>query len=124
MPVIRVYGIPDSCNEEELFKIADSLAVDASLIKELKITAEQVSVFFPLDRIRRVSGEEIIAFVDGLFDYPERIYEVRAKLAKVICRILKDYFPNALLIECFVTMFNPCEGGFYSIREGDEHRGD
>ncbi|MDP2951047.1 MAG: hypothetical protein Q8N55_01550 [bacterium] len=115
--------MPDSVKEETLREITDSLVVDVSLIEELQITAEQISVFFPIDRMKWGLGEEIIVFVEGLFNYPQRTYEVRAGMAMAICRILKDYFPDALLVECFVTMFNPCEGGFYSIREG-ENRGD
>lgn len=115
MPVIKVYGVPDSVNEEKLRTITDSLVEVVVLTKELKLTGKQVSVFFPTDRMKWGLGEEVIAFVEGLFDYPERTSAVLGDLAFHLGRALHDYFPNAF-IECFVVLFDPSVG-YYSYGE-------
>jgi hypothetical protein len=55
-------------------------------------------------------GEEIIIFVEGLFETPERTDEVRKKLAMNLVDEAHQSFLKANLIECIVRPLNPKQG--------------
>lgn len=110
MPVLFVYGVPESVKEDELSRICEDLRVIVTSVKALGVTKDQVSVFFPPDRLKEGLGEEIIVFLKGLFNLPERTKEVRKVLAKVVVATIRSNFPNTKLIECFVEPFDPDSG--------------
>ena len=116
MPIIFVYGIPDEFDEEKIEKqFLPSLVEAATSVKELDLQADQVSVFFPPDKVKNGLGEEIMIFVGGLFEKPERTEQVRNHLAQNLGRTAKHYFPESL-IECFIGRFD-IRQGFYSSTE-------
>jgi hypothetical protein len=84
-------------------------------VAELKIETSDVSVFYPKDWMPKGLGEELIIFVDGLFDKPERTEKVRNRLADAITQTAHEFFPQTGLIECFIRPFNEKQG-FCSIR--------
>ena len=110
MPILLVYGIPEDVKEKQLSEFCEVLKDSVCLIKELGITKKQVSVFFPKDRLKEGLGEEIIIFVEGLFEKPERTKKVRAVLAEQMATTTKIFFSKAKLVECFVKPFNPSLG--------------
>lgn len=75
-------------------------------IEELKIRVGQVTVFFPQDLMPKGLEEEIIIFIDGLTEKPERTEEVKRKL--VLSLILQTYvcFPKSTLIECIIRPYS------------------
>jgi hypothetical protein len=102
MPILFIYGVPAKTNNEKLLKLIDDCQCIVSGIPELNISGGQVSVFFPLDLVQEGLGEEIIVFIRGLYQKPERTETVIAKLANSIgSRIKHFYFPDAV-VECFV----------------------
>lgn len=122
MPILTVKGMPTQTPQLELllFRLADA----AAGIKELALTRNQVSVFFPLDMVREGIGEELIAFVDGLFKKPERTPEVLKRLAESIRDVLADFaqrhVPQCRLIEVLVHSFDPTVEGFASREIGKQ----
>ncbi len=109
MPILTVQGIPANIGIEELKKLWSALRSVVASIPELKLTSEQVTVFFPPDLLQEGLGEEIIITVTGLFLRPERTEEIRNILAKKIALIAKLYFPDAM-IECLIIPFDPSQG--------------
>ena len=107
MPIIIVYGISLKAKLPDLEKFCDTLIQRTASVKELKLTKNDVSCFFPSDLMSTGLGKEIIIFVEGLFETPERTEEVRALLADKLAECGKKFFPKADLVECFVKPFNP-----------------
>lgn len=110
MPVLFVYGIPDEevgLLEEFAKNLIHTVAHD---VEELNLTEADVSCFFPKDKLQKRLGEEIIIFVEGLFEKPERTEHVRNQLAGHIVEVTHEFFPEVNLIECFVRPFNPAQG--------------
>jgi hypothetical protein len=124
MPIIFVHGIPsylselaESCADTTLEDLCDRIRTQAAAIPELGITKEQVTVFFTSDLLQKGLGEEIIIFVRGLFEKPERTQEVRDRLAQAMIDCLDGLATilRTTLVECFVESFNP-NSGFASKR--------
>ena len=118
MPIITVYGITEQM-EYQLNKFANLLVDAVVSVEELKLKKTDVSCFFPASKIS-TPGHQVIIFVDGLFEKPERTAAVRARLAAVITSITADHFSDGFyrkveLIECFVRPFNP-ENGFATLK--------
>jgi len=119
MPVLIVYGIPQGISEENIGLLKNSLKQAVAKVKELKINVDQVSCFMPLLHpephyiLVPESGfpvsEEIIVFIDGLFDKPNRTHKVRNKLAQKVGKVLKKFFPAAM-VEVFIRPFDPNQG--------------
>ena len=102
MPVIVVHGIPSRTRKEMLQKITDTYQRSLAEIKELGLEKDQTSVFFVPDLLEEGLGEEIIIFVRGLYEKPERTESVLLLVASVLGFKTKNlYFKNAL-VECFV----------------------
>jgi hypothetical protein len=114
MPVITVYGTPPNESEEVLKSLLKTIVNSTVSVEELGITEDDISVFFPPDRVKEGLGEEIIVFVDGLFEDPKRTQPVQNKLAREICYSCRIFFRKAL-VEVFVRSFNPAQG-FWSSK--------
>lgn len=118
MPIIIVYGVSGSIKDSYLKRVCDELRDVTAKIPKLKITKDQVSVFFPNGRWQTdlhegiKFHEEIIIFVEGLFEKPERDEKIRRDLALNIGVTAKKLFTGAL-VEVFVRSFNP-QQGFWS----------
>ncbi len=107
MPVLFIYGVSDKdAGLREEF--TGNMISAVTNIKELNLSKTDVSCFFP--KIHERSGEEIVIFVDGLFEKPERTEEIRNRLTREIVGITHEFYPEAKLIECFVRPFNPAQG--------------
>ncbi len=110
MPVLIVYGVLEDMEEKRLQRFWEALRESVQAVKELDITKDQVSVFFPPDRLEDGLGGEIIIFVESLFQRPERTKEVRKRLAKFVAGTARSFFPKANMVECFVRSFDPDSG--------------
>ncbi len=114
MPVLTVKGLPDAVENDKL----NDLAYELSLLVGscLNLDPEEVSVFFPSDLLQRGLGEELICFIDGLFEKPDRTTEVRQSLAKTILKALYDFsykfLPVCNKVEVIVRRFNQNTDGF------------
>lgn len=115
MPVILIYGFSDPMSRrlEEFTEALINTAVCS--VAELKLKASDVSCFYPRDWMAKGLGEELVVFVDGLMDKPERTEEVRNRLAASIVETINHFFPEVSLIECFIRPFN-LKQGFCSKR--------
>lgn len=121
MPVLIVYGIP----ENKLHRLEDFRNFLIKIVtdqKELSLKENQVSCFFPSDLRSSTESKEIIIFVDGLLDKPERTAVVRKQLAQVLAKKTEWFFNFTLrdrgeseervveLVECFIRPFYENQG--------------
>lgn len=118
MPVLTIYGLPNKVNQNMIESFCEQLQYSIVEIKELNLTKDQITVFFPPDKMVFGLGEEIIIFVDGLFEKPERTPEVKNLLAKKIGEFTRRFFfmgdrEEYPKVECFIRSFDPRQG-FYS----------
>ena len=129
MPVIEIWGLPERLSDATLPHLTLDLCKAVADIEELDISESDVSVFYPLDqasltrtyphsaiRIDKTIEEEIIIFIRGLFEKPERTEEVRNWLAETVGKTVRTYFLKAKLIECFVETHDP-QSGFWIHKE-------
>ena len=116
MPIITVFGLPDTLRDIDLQDLRGILRETTEDVKELNLSAEQVTVFFPCDRMASF-GAEVIVFVEGLFPKPERTDEVKNRLAANIGTLLKKRLPKKRTIEVFVKTFDPAKG-FWTSEQG------
>jgi len=119
MPIVKVYGIPNTFQGDPSLKElkASIAAAIARRVPQLKVS--QVSVFFPTDLDCSVDGSELCAFVDGLFNRPERTPTVRKDVAAAVCATLYGFVVDKLkrkqkFVECLVRPFN-AEDGFAEL---------
>lgn len=110
MPVIIIHGLPADTDQKLLENFFKFIRQKVAGIEELKIVKEQVSVFFPQSLMSKGSGEEIIIFVEDLFERPERTEYVKKKLAKELVDVAHLVFPKTTLIECIVRSLDPKQG--------------
>lgn len=110
MPVIVIYGFSEPMSQklEEFTEVLINTAVCS--VAELKLEASDVSCFYPRDWMAKGLGEELVIFVDGLIDKPERTEEVKDRLAISIVETTNHFFPEVSLIECFVRPFDLKQG--------------
>ena len=105
MPILIVYGIPTETNKETLEIFSEFMRQRTADIEELGIKKEKVSIFFPQDLMAQGLGEEIIVFVDGLTEKPERTEQVKRKLVLNLVDEAHQSFPEATLIECIIRPY-------------------
>lgn len=105
MPILIIHGIPTETNKEELSIFCELMRQRTASISDLKIKKEQVSVFFPKDLMSEGLGEEIIIFVEGLKESPERTENVKRMLIHHLIDEAHCSFPKAALIECIIKPY-------------------
>ena len=109
MPVIKVWCLP-SMTEKQLQKLHKDIVGAVVSVEELGLKGEDdMTCLFPSDMMSYGLGSEIIIEVTGLFEKPERTYEVRNLLALFLGGAIAKRFPRAR-IECFIYPFNPKQG--------------
>ena len=113
MPLLIIYGVPDE-NDDKLIYLMESLKHAIINIQELKLKNDDISFFFPKNILHDKLGKEIIIFVEGLLDKPERTEDVRESLALEIVRTTRLVFRELKLVECFIHPFKQ-ENGFHSF---------
>ncbi len=82
MPVIRIVGFEGS--DDICRDLIRELQIGVASIDELGVTQKQVSPFIERGVVQAVPGEEVVAYVDGLFEKPERTPEVCKRLTDII----------------------------------------
>lgn len=133
MPIVRIYGLVDpdnmmvaaisdteKSNASEYANLVTALPVLlrplVASVRELKITADMVSVFLPSDLSSEGLGEEIVVLID-LDDKPERDLAVQKGLADVVTHRVGEWFkpclPQLQLVE---TCVRPVKGGHAELR--------
>lgn len=121
MPILIVYGVPTETDTKDLEIFSELMRQRVADVEELNIGVERVSIFFPQDLMAKGLGEEIIIFVDGLTEKPERTDNVKKKLVLNLVSEAHDSFPKATLIECIIRPYimygygkiNASDGGFW-----------
>ena len=106
MPIVTVLGVPKDKDEFFLSQLLGAIREEISLVKELGLCTDQVSVFFPSDLYQPGLGEEICISV-ALYEKPERTEEVIHRMAAAIQqKVKKGFFPDSL-VEVMPQMLNP-----------------
>lgn len=107
MPILIVLGVP---KKQQSLKFINALGQRVCGVKELDLkNDDDVSIIFLGE-----ASNDVIIFVEGLFDTPERTEEVRNRLADRIAQCAKSYVQEAHRVECFIHPFDP-RLGFASI---------
>lgn len=119
MPILTVCGMPNippggAATEKVLTDLILNLQdVVASV---LNIEPNEVTVFFPSDLVKSGLGEELICFVDNLFEKPERTTDLRRALSMKVCIRLNlfalQWIPQCQKVEVIVRRFNQDLDGF------------
>ena len=117
IPILSVYGIPTEIDKKELEIFSELMRQRTAAVEELKIKKDQVSIFFPQDLMPQGLGEEIIIFIDGLTEKPERTEKVKRMLVLNLVDEAHMSFPKATLIECIIRPYTI--SGFGKINESD-----
>lgn len=120
MPILIVYGVPTETDKQTLEIFSELMRQRTADIEELGIKKEQVSIFFPSDLMTQGLGEEIIVFIDGLTEKPERTEKVKKKLVLNLVDEAHQSFPKATLVECIIRPYTmsgfgkiEADGGFW-----------
>ena len=82
MPVIRVIGF--EAGDEICLELIGALKDFVSYVDDLGVTPEQVSPFIERGTMQVVPGEQVIVYIDGLFDKEERTPAVCQKLTDAV----------------------------------------
>jgi len=89
----------------------------------LGLHANEVSVFVQADLVQKGLGEELVCFVEGLFEKPERTTSVRQQVAEsalmALTSLAKDCLPQCFKAEVVVGRFNQKTDGF-AVAEGSD----
>ena len=108
MPIILLLGVQKQHQTE---RFVTALKQRAYGIEQLHITEDDITpLFIPSEG----SVGEIIIFVEGLFEKPERTEEIRNKFAERLAECAKTYCEHPRLVECLIHPFDP-RFGFASI---------
>jgi len=123
MPVITVLGMPAHVNQKNLGLLVKEIQRVVASVEGLGLKPEQVSVFFPVDRLLAGLGEELVAFVSGLFISEQRTTNVRMMLAveigETIQQFARKHVPICRLIEVFTDQYYQRVNPFYSYEFKD-----
>ncbi|MBT3231054.1 hypothetical protein HN358_04750 [Candidatus Uhrbacteria bacterium] len=123
MPIVKVYGVPNSIDENVLEIFVAGVRNVLPLVTQLGITSENVTVFLVPDMLQKGLGEEVCVEVVGLFDKPERSDAVRQRvaihLAYTVHTHLASHLPQLELIEVLVPKFDQAESGFGRWHKAD-----
>ena len=114
MPEITVKGMPLRCGQKKLRKVCREIMRAVAGVKKLEIDENQISCFFPLDRMRWDFGEGICITVSKLFfgpEYPKRDQDTLDEIAEVIVNVIKPFFPNSK-VECSAEPLDRRQTGF------------
>lgn len=86
MPIVRVYGMPDSAMDLTplIKRIRGIFAND----KSLEIKPNETAVFFPQDMHKLYRGEDIFILVDGV---PQTISSTRQALAEEVAGAIEIF---------------------------------
>jgi hypothetical protein len=118
MPVLVVYGMPNGIDPYLSSDLINKLQLAAS--GALQLSANEVSVFFPLDLVQEGLGQELVCLVEGLFVKPERTAEVRQRLFDAIAdeldRFAQQHIPQCTKIEVIPSNYDQRRDGF-ALRE-------
>lgn len=116
MPILFIYGLHglDSDKQNQLHNQIGDLR--KSIAEILYINASAVSIYAPNTLLAVSSEKEIIVFVEGLIEKPDRTREIKQEIAATTKRWLADFvskqdeeYPQ---IEVFVRSFDTHKDGF------------
>ena len=98
MPVLIVYGMPSTVEQDRLETLIAQLQRIVSAASTL--SPSEVSVFFPSDIVQRGLGEELICFIYGFSERPEGA--TRNQIAEAIMSFFKGVAMTCLgLNQCY-----------------------
>ena len=114
MPALIVYGMPEIANPKALELLIGELQTDVGEV--LEIAGTEVSVFFPIDRVKAGLGEELVCVVEGMFSARRRTTAVRNRVAEAIVSSLgyfaKEHIPQCRKVEAIPNRFDQDNDGF------------
>ncbi|MEO6077343.1 MAG: hypothetical protein ABIP54_00980 [Candidatus Andersenbacteria bacterium] len=114
MPILNLLGTPEGV--DGLRVLATKLQQSVEAFPDFELTRQQVSVFYPVDRMQEGLGEELILMIDGFFSKPARTPQLRDAWSATLCGILQEFatehVPHCTKIEVILRVFDPNFNGF------------
>jgi hypothetical protein len=114
MPVLTVKGMPRDVEQGLLKELVNQLRMTVCV--PLRLEPFDVSVFIPADLLCEGLGEELVCFVEGIFEWSERTTAVRDNTARAALEILRlfawRFLPQCEKVEVICTRFNQNVDGF------------
>jgi hypothetical protein len=105
--------------DEELQRLIYDVQEAVAAIPELELESTQVSVFFPPDMVVQGLGEELTAFIQGLFRKRKRTPKVLQRLTNIVAQTLEIFAKKQLKqcrkIEVLPWTLDPKTQGFTAI---------
>lgn len=118
MPVIVIHGIPAYVPQPDLKRLTEVLAQKLASVKELGLRSQDVSIFFPVDRLDSGLGEELICFMhlDAKPDrnWPDRLSATN-HLRDALAEFARHAVPTCRLVEVFDMPFDRTTQGFSDL---------
>jgi len=126
MAIVNVKGLPEELREDELEDLRQVILREILKDERVKLKEENITFFFPLDRMKKSSGKEIIVEVEKLFKRAERTpgvleclaHNIKTALIEASEKGLYSIFKTTIKIKCFVETFDPDESGFSETTRG------
>lgn len=114
MPVIKVWCLPADEPEDRHRNLHQAIVAAAIGVTELGLKSEKdLTVLFPADLMKYGLGEVIEVEIE-MFEKPERTPEVKKRFATSVGRMIKLFYPNAVVGVGPVKTFDPEKDGFWS----------
>ncbi|MBI4359280.1 MAG: hypothetical protein HY577_01735 [Candidatus Nealsonbacteria bacterium] len=100
MPIVEVWGVPDSVSRVTLAELRDQII--KTVAREMGCKPEWVRVFYPQDMLAQGENEDVFVYVKtavlaGREDANEVAIAVTEQLATMICATLQTHN-----VECFI----------------------
>lgn len=102
MPVVIIYGVPQTYKLEELEKLIPDIQLVIEGVEGLNVSAHHVSIFFPLDRVEKGLGEKVVVFIN-IHEKPTRTTETLAEMSKRVGERIKKFYFQKSLVEVFAN---------------------
>lgn len=124
MLVLRIYGMPlippgGATHTNALLGLTNKLRIATSRV--LKILPKEVLVFYPADMLDEGLGEELVCFVDRLFDEPDQSsafdHELLSAIVDEVVKFSCRYLPN-----CSIVVVNDKKSGTSAIWERSQDK--
>lgn len=107
MPFVFVWGLPEKVSNEALLELRDTIVV--KLAENMNIDQSWIRVFFPQDRLSRVSSGNNNIYVTietGMF-FTQNEDNLPKGATSLVAQIIWEMLESQYEVECFVGNHNP-----------------
>lgn len=114
MPRIFVFGMPGSVPQNELVGLIKRIQNAVAALPVFEIPAEEVTVFFPCDRVDEGLGEELVCEIKGLYrknKMAPSTFVLRETVGAQLQKFAENHLPQCREVEVLPTTTMEPENG-------------